>query len=81
MARITDSTMLIVGASSGIGAEVARRLVGRGNRFVLTARRSAELAAVTEAVRAADGACLTVPADALDPQAAAAVVRAAVAEF
>ncbi|MFD8718583.1 SDR family NAD(P)-dependent oxidoreductase [Streptomyces sp. NPDC059629] len=45
MARITDRTVLIVGASSGIGAEVARQLAHGGNRFVITARRTAELAA------------------------------------
>ncbi|MFJ8110961.1 SDR family NAD(P)-dependent oxidoreductase [Streptomyces sp. NPDC096132] len=81
MARITDRTVLIVGASSGIGAEVARLLAPGGNRFVLTARRATELAAVADEVRAAGSACLDLPADALDPRAAAEVVKAAVAEF
>ncbi|MEU1160050.1 SDR family NAD(P)-dependent oxidoreductase [Streptomyces sp. NPDC005921] len=53
MARITGRTVLIVGASSGIGAEVARQLAGGGNRFVITARRAAELAAVAAEIRAA----------------------------
>ncbi|MEH0631012.1 SDR family oxidoreductase [Streptomyces stelliscabiei] len=81
MARITDRTILIVGASSGIGAEVARQLAGDGNRLVLTARRAPELARVAEEVRAAGSACLDLVADALDPRAAAEVVAAGVAEF
>ncbi|ELP63781.1 SDR family NAD(P)-dependent oxidoreductase [Streptomyces turgidiscabies] len=78
---ITGRTVLIVGASSGIGAAVARRLAPAGNRLVLTARRAPELAAVAQEVRAAGSACLDLAADALDPEAAAGVVTAAVAEF
>ncbi|WP_405866169.1 SDR family NAD(P)-dependent oxidoreductase [Streptomyces sp. NBC_00005] len=48
MARITGRTVLIVGASSGIGAQVARQLADGGNRFVLTARRAPELASVAK---------------------------------
>lgn len=81
MARITDTTVLIVGASSGIGAEVARRLAHGGNRFVITARRTDELAAVAEEIRAAGSSCLDIPADALDPSAAAGVVAAAVEHY
>ncbi|MCX4767888.1 SDR family NAD(P)-dependent oxidoreductase [Streptomyces sp. NBC_01275] len=81
MARITHRTVLIVGASSGIGAEVARHLAHGDNRFVLTARRAPELATVARDVRAAGSACLDIAADALDPSAAAGVVAAASAEF
>ncbi|MGW1209478.1 SDR family NAD(P)-dependent oxidoreductase [Streptomyces sp. NPDC002499] len=81
MARITDSTILIVGASSGIGAEVARLLASGGNRLVVTARRAPELASVAAEVRTAGSDCLDLPADALDPRAAAGVVTAAVAEY
>lgn len=78
---ITGRTVLIVGASSGIGAAVARQLAPAGNRLVLTARRAPELATVAQEVRAAGSACLDLAADALDPEAAAGVVAAAVAEF
>ncbi|MFE7973110.1 SDR family NAD(P)-dependent oxidoreductase [Streptomyces shenzhenensis] len=81
MARITDRTVLIVGASSGIGAEVARRLAHGANRFVITARRASELAAVAQEIRAAGSACLDIPADARNTQAAADVVAAAVTEY
>ncbi|MFC8428311.1 SDR family NAD(P)-dependent oxidoreductase [Streptomyces sp. NPDC057253] len=81
MARITDRTILIVGASSGIGAETARLLARGGNRFVITARREAELAAVARDIRAAGSACQDIPADALDAGAAAEVVAAAVEAY
>ncbi|RSM43779.1 KR domain-containing protein [Amycolatopsis balhimycina DSM 5908] len=81
MAALVDQTILIVGASSGIGAQVARDIAGHGNRVVVVARRAAELAAVAAEVRAAGSECLDLVADALDPAAAAAVVERVVAEF
>ncbi|MFD3502933.1 SDR family NAD(P)-dependent oxidoreductase [Streptomyces sp. NPDC058676] len=81
MARITGRTILIVGASSGIGAEVARRLAPGGNRIVITARRAPELAAIAQEIRAAGSDCLHIAADALKARAAADVVAAATAEY
>lgn len=81
MATLVNQTILIVGASSGIGAQVARDVAGHGNRVVVVARRAAELAGVAADVRAAGSACLDLVADALDPASAAAVVARAVAEF
>lgn len=81
MAGITGRTVLIVGASSGIGAEVARQLAHGANRFVITARRAPELPSVAEEIRAAGRVCPDIPADALNAQAAADVVAAAVAEY
>lgn len=79
--HISGKTILIVGASSGIGAEVARQLAPGGNRLVIVARRTAELAAVAEAVRDAGSECLAITADALDATAAADAVRRTVSEF
>jgi short-subunit dehydrogenase len=81
MVRVTDKTVLIVGASSGIGAQVARRLGQGGNRLVITARRVPELAALAAEIRAAGSSCVDIAADALDPQAAADVVARAVAAY
>ncbi|QDE69197.1 short-chain dehydrogenase [Myxococcus xanthus] len=61
-----DKVVVITGASSGIGAELARQAAGKGARLVLAARRKAELevvagqcgrealAVVTDATRRAD---------------------------
>ncbi len=39
-----DRTAVVTGASSGIGAEIARELAGRGHGVTLVARRAAKLA-------------------------------------
>jgi short-subunit dehydrogenase len=46
---------IVVGASSGIGAAVARRLAAGGTRVALVARRAAELEAVKREIEAATG--------------------------
>uniref|UniRef100_UPI00117E1326 SDR family NAD(P)-dependent oxidoreductase n=1 Tax=Streptomyces sp. rh34 TaxID=2034272 RepID=UPI00117E1326 len=55
---------LVAGASSGIGAAVARRLAARGSAVALVGRREAELKEVAESIRAAGGTALSL---ALDP--------------
>lgn len=56
--------MVITGASSGIGAALARKLAAEGSRLVLAARRERELSAVADEARklGASGS-LTVPTD------------------
>jgi short-subunit dehydrogenase len=48
------STILITGASSGLGAEMARQLASRGHDLALCARRTDRLDALREEIRAAD---------------------------
>jgi short-subunit dehydrogenase len=51
-----DDTVLITGASSGIGAELARRLADRGHGVTLVARRRERLQELAEELRAERGA-------------------------
>lgn len=51
----SPSTVLITGASSGIGAGLAREFARRGLRVALVARRTEQLEALAEEIRAAGG--------------------------
>ena len=78
----TPQTVLVTGASSGIGRASAVELAGRGARLVLVARGREALEETAEEVRAAGAAEVVVcPADVLDEEAVGAAVAAAVDGF
>ena len=74
------TVVIVTGASSGIGAAIARRLGRPGMTLVLAARRAEELAAVAREVRANGGTAVPVPTDITDPAAADALVERALAQ-
>jgi len=76
MGRLDDETVIVTGASRGLGASVAKRLASEGATAVLTARSEDELEAVASA---ADGETLVVPADVTDESDVKALVEAALA--
>ena len=62
-AAIRGSVVVITGASSGIGAELAVQYGSLGARVVIGARRRAELEAVAARVRGAGGEAVAVAGD------------------
>jgi uncharacterized protein len=64
----TSSTALVTGASSGIGAAIARELASRGHAVALVARREERLRSLaTEIESELDGSAETIVCDLADP--------------
>src|SRR4051812_26567547 len=53
-------TIVVTGASSGLGAEFARQLAHRGSNLVLVARRAERLETLGEELTSAHGVTVTV---------------------
>jgi NAD(P)-dependent dehydrogenase (short-subunit alcohol dehydrogenase family) len=73
-----DRVWFITGASSGFGRALAEAVISRGERAVVTARRSAMLSGLAERDR---HRVLAQPADVTQPAAREAAVGAALARF
>ncbi|MFI5832538.1 SDR family oxidoreductase [Micromonospora sp. NPDC051300] len=78
---LTDATVVITGASSGIGAATAYALADRGVAVVLAARSEAALRRVAEHCRELGGQALVVPTDVTDPDAVELLAARAAEEF
>ncbi|AZM60247.1 MULTISPECIES: SDR family NAD(P)-dependent oxidoreductase [unclassified Streptomyces] len=64
----TSGAVLVTGASSGIGAEFARQLAGRGHDTVLVARRAERLEALASELSASHGPrSVALPMDLTEP--------------
>ncbi|HEY2897532.1 MAG TPA: SDR family oxidoreductase [Gemmatimonadaceae bacterium] len=66
---------LVTGASSGIGAELARELVRHGHDVVITARRAPELEALATELRTSGAVATVMPKDLSAPGAARELAR------
>ncbi|MGW2289021.1 SDR family NAD(P)-dependent oxidoreductase [Streptomyces phaeochromogenes] len=75
--RLTGTTTLITGASSGIGASIARESARRGADVVLVARRRPELEKLADEIRELGRTAWVLPADLSDPDRAGELVHEA----
>jgi len=78
---MSDLTILITGASRGLGAAAARAAAQLGVNVALTARSAGDLEAVAEDVRQAGGRALVVPGDVSRPEDDERVVAATIERF
>ncbi len=79
--ELESKTIIVTGASSGIGAAAARLFASEGANVVLGARRSGELEALAETINQADGSAVLLAGDVKYEGYADALVDLAIREF
>ncbi|MEX0309921.1 MAG: SDR family NAD(P)-dependent oxidoreductase, partial [Tateyamaria sp.] len=79
--RLHDKTIIVTGASSGIGEAAARLFAAEGANVILNARREDRLHALAGEIEAAGGTAHSVAGDIGDPTTAKALVNAATTRF
>jgi short-subunit dehydrogenase len=81
MSNMQGKTVVITGASAGIGEELAVALASRGANLVLAARGAEALVQVQKRCEQAGGRAITVATDVADPEACRHMVERAVEAF
>jgi len=79
--QLEDKTIIITGASSGIGEAAARLFASHGARLVIGARRRERLEAVAADIGKAGGRAVVVDGDVAEEAFAARLVETALSEF
>jgi len=74
-------TVIVTGASAGIGRLICQRLARKQHRLVLAARSADKLAELQSELEASGCECISVPTDVADPNGLEALVKATVDRF
>ena len=77
---LAGQTVVVTGASSGIGAHAARQMAKRGATVCLLARRADELEQVRDRISSAGGTAHIYPVDLIDADAVDAVIKQLLAD-
>src|SRR5580698_4862564 len=75
--KLKEKTVLITGGTSGIGLELAKQLLERGNTVIITGRGQEKLDGATRAIPGVH----TFTSDVSDPEAIAALYAGVIARF
>jgi NADP-dependent 3-hydroxy acid dehydrogenase YdfG len=78
---LANTTALVTGASSGIGAATAKALSAQGAVVALLARRADRLTELKTEIESAGGTALIVPADVTDAEQVKAAIQRTIAEL
>lgn len=76
-----NKTIILTGASAGIGKELARSLAQKGANLVLAARNSTALEETVALCIAQGGQAIAVPTDVTQPEACQKLIESAIARF
>ncbi|UZQ53416.1 SDR family oxidoreductase [Trichothermofontia sichuanensis B231] len=79
--RFQDQTIVITGASMGIGRALAIALAARGAKLALAARSAEALAETVQLCEAAGGTAIAVPTDITEPTACQALIQQTIQTF
>src|SRR5438045_1899812 len=79
--QIRGATVVVTGATSGIGYETAKAFAAAGARVVAAGRRSERLDELSDAITRQGGEALGVPTDVTDAAQVEALVQRAVERF